>query len=552
MTADSPDIGDTTNALRKTPSRELELDFTVPHQSAGNAQPRESIQSDVLNQTQPEETTTCGICVKGGRFTTVDALFILGGMIMYIADLVTDLVVGVQYFREGYALWAIMTFIFVLLPSLVLQYFSFRWFVSDLDEDPEHKKKGLFAKLWSWCQWLFTHVLQLGAVKRYWRTLKFGLRSRRDHGYYKLMIYEYRDITMLRLLEAFMESAPQLVLQVYIMVESEELYWLTAASAIVSLSSLAWALEAYHKALRDSRADKKKITYYGVVLRITWRLFTITARVIALALFASIYEWWVFVVVGAHWVMMTLWLVWQQTDFCDTKFEEVLFDAVMGIIHIFCFFNMKEGRTRYRALVFYTIIFIENTIMFGLWYHRQESREKMYGLPALIFVWGGFFIGAFLMAFYYRFCHPTGKLPFCLCGVHDDTEDQQSQKETVTNHAVALRSLSHQSNGGVAGGDEVDGGGNEVDGCAYAKDLDGKLNRKMSERDRYYANLFSYKWRRHIHPELLPNNRLQKYVDGVVTAPPMSPLHPEMIDTEAVYRVDANEVSTQPHAQDLL
>ena len=62
---------------------------------------------------------------------------------------------------------------------------------------------------------------------RYWRTLKYGLKSRKDHRYYKMMVYEYRDITMLRLLEAFMESTPQLVLQVYIMVETQNLYWFT-------------------------------------------------------------------------------------------------------------------------------------------------------------------------------------------------------------------------------------------------------------------------------------------------------------------------------------
>lgn len=62
---------------------------------------------------------------------------------------------------------------------------------------------------------------------RYWRTVKYGLRSRHDYAYYNMMIFEYRDISMLRLQEAFMESAPQLVLQVYIMLESKEFHWLT-------------------------------------------------------------------------------------------------------------------------------------------------------------------------------------------------------------------------------------------------------------------------------------------------------------------------------------
>ncbi|XP_071486695.1 XK-related protein 6-like [Diadema antillarum] len=528
MTTDNTDIGDSTNALRKTPSRELELEYPTPQENGNSAPPesRDRVQSDSSETTKVEESggTGCFTCIKEGRFTTFDVVFILGGMIMYVADLVTDLLVGVQYFRGDYFLWGIMTFIFVLLPSLVLQYFSFRWFVSDLEEDSNHQNKGFGKKLLCWCDWLATHVLQLGALKRYWRTLKFGLRSRKEKKYYRMMIYEYRDITMLRLLEAFMESAPQLVLQVYIMVETEELYWLTAASALVSLSSLAWALEAYHKALRDSRTDRKNITYVAVALRMAWRLFTITSRVIAMALFAAIYEWWVFVVAGAHWLVITVWLVWQETTFCDTKFEEVLFDCVMGFIHIFCFFNVKEGATRYRALLFYTVIFVENTVMFGLWYSYQDSREQMYGLPALVFVWGGFFLGIFLMAFYYRFCHPNGQLPYCIsptCGGESpDTEPS----------------------------DEIDG--------AISLRATQTPQMSVSELPPSRVNLFSYKCRRKVHPHLLLGPK-HKIVSSIVLKPPRSTqvpapkTQPEIIDTYAVRLVNG-EVTTQTVSENTL
>ncbi|XP_072170268.1 XK-related protein 6-like [Diadema setosum] len=504
---DTTDTGHTASALCKTPFKEFEFELEYPTlQENGNS----------CSETMKAEESGgsgCLVCIKEDHFTIFNVIFMLSGMILYVADIVTDLFVGVQYFRSDHYLWSIMTFLFVLIPSLILQYFSFRWFVSDLENDSDHKDKGLAGRLVCWCDWLATHVLQLGALKRYWRNLKFGLRSRKDEAYCELMIYEYRDITMLRLLEAFMESAPQLVLQVYIMVETEELYWLTAACALVSLSSLAWALEAYHKALRDSRTDRKNITYVAMALRMAWRLFTITSRVIAMALFAAIYEWWIFVVAGVHWVVITVWLVWQKTAFCDTKFEEVLFDCVMGFIHIFCFFNVKEGATRYRALLFYTVIFVENTVMFGLWYSYQDSREQMYGLPALVFVWGGFFLGIFLMAFYYRFCHPNGQLPYCIlptCG--GESPDAEPSEET-----------------------------------------DVGINSRAAS---YRVNLFSYKSRRYIHPDLLPEPRY-KIASSIVhksscstqvTAPKTQP---EIIDTYAVRLVNG-QVTTQTVSQNTL
>ncbi len=39
--------------------------------------------------------------------------------------------------------------------------------------------------------------------------------------------YQQNDVCMLRLFEAFLESAPQLILQLYIIVASHNAHWLT-------------------------------------------------------------------------------------------------------------------------------------------------------------------------------------------------------------------------------------------------------------------------------------------------------------------------------------
>ncbi|XP_038057396.1 XK-related protein 4-like isoform X2 [Patiria miniata] len=338
-----------------------------------------------------------------------DCLFMMAGMVTYVADMGTDVSVAVQYVvLEEYA-WSGLTIAFIVIPSLTIQYLSFRWFIVDSKQSSKTNHVPFLKKVTDWILWLLFHVLQLGVLKRYWRTVKYGWRSQDKPDYYDLSVYEYRDITMLRLLESFMESAPQLVLQIYIMTQQKDIYWLTVTSAIVSLASLAWGIEAYHKALRESCSNKNNLGYVGLTVRMAWRTFTITARVIALALFAAFSKWIFIALVSIHYVFMTLWLVYQDTDFCTTRLEEVLFDAVIGVIHIFCFFNMKEGRTRYRALFFYAIVLIENTIMFALWYHHG-GRDEVYGKPALSFVWGGFFLGLFIMLFYYRCLHPNGNI----------------------------------------------------------------------------------------------------------------------------------------------
>lgn len=117
-------------------------------------------------------------------------------------------------------------------------------------------------------------------------------------------------------------------------------------TAAASLVSLAWALASYQKALRESRDDKKPISYLAVTIQFCWHFFTIAARVITFALFASVFQLYFGIFIVLHWSIMTFWIVHCETDFCISKWEEIVFDMVVGIIYIFSWFNVKEGRTR--------------------------------------------------------------------------------------------------------------------------------------------------------------------------------------------------------------
>ena len=57
---------------------------------------------------------------------------------------------------------------------------------------------------------------------------------------------------------------------------------------------------------------------------------------------------------------MTGWVIYQNTDFCATRWEERLYNAIVGVIYCFAYFNLKEGKSRYRIIIFYTITILEN------------------------------------------------------------------------------------------------------------------------------------------------------------------------------------------------
>ena len=77
---------------------------------------------------------------------------------------------------------------------------------------------------------------------------------------------------------------------------------------------------------------------------------------------------------------MTVWVMVQGTDFCPTKVEEKLFDCVVGVIYCFTFFNLKEGKTRWRALAFYSLMFVENAAALTVWYLYRGTQAWFHPL----------------------------------------------------------------------------------------------------------------------------------------------------------------------------
>ncbi|XP_068840202.1 XK-related protein 4 [Capricornis sumatraensis] len=475
---------------------------------------------------------SAALCLRLGpeqrRYSLWDCLWILAAVAVYFADVGTDIWLAVDYYLRGQRWWFGLTLFFVVLGSLSVQVFSFRWFVHDFSTEdsaagaagcaqpgaegktavgggaaaaegearpstPQRQAssagKGHVAATnsgsnssgaaraggkprsasCSFCIWLLqslTHILQLGQFWRYFHTIYLGIRSRQSGEndrwrFYWKMVYEYADVSMLHLLATFLESAPQLVLQLCIIVQTHSLQALQGFTAAASLVSLAWALASYQKALRDSRDDKKPISYMAVVIQFCWHFFTIAARVITFALFASVFQLYFGIFIVLHWCIMTFWIVHCETEFCITKWEEIVFDMVVGIIYIFSWFNVKEGRTRCRLFIYYFVILLENTALSALWYlYKAPQIADAFAIPALCVVFSSFLTGVVFMLMYYAFFHPNGprfgQSPSCAC------EDPSAAFALPPDVATStLRSISN--NRSVAG--DRDQKFAERDGC---------------------------------------------------------------------------------------
>ncbi|XP_052357414.1 XK-related protein 7-like, partial [Oncorhynchus keta] len=254
----------------------------------------------------------------------------------------------------------------------------------------------------------YVHALYLGAQSRW--------LGNHGHFHWRLM-FECADITMLRLLEAFLKNAPQLVLQLSIIIHANRVLPLQGLSASASLVSLAWMIASYQKTLRDSRDDKLPMSYKAVIVQMLWHLFTIGARTIAFALFASVFQLYFGIFIVSHWCLMTFWIIQGETDFCMSKWEEIIYNMVVGIVYIFCWFNVKEGRARFSMWLYYSVTLVENVSLTAAWYlYRGPNTSDFYASSWCVW-FCSYALGIFFMLGYYCLLHPDGPVSAAQWGV---------------------------------------------------------------------------------------------------------------------------------------
>lgn len=352
-------------------------------------------------------------------FTYLDAAAILFSIGSFLFDIGTDVAVATFHCMNKDYWYFSLTLAFVVLPTIIMTGISMRWYVLDSREEGSPST--------SCCQW-FTRLvfllLQLGPILRYFDSLMYGLKFRQHRDketqkkYFQYMIYEDTDATMLRLFECFMEAAPQLVLQIYILAKTtpheENDHWTVVAQVIAvvaSLVSLSWSLVSYHRALRMSLPDKTNMTWQGIAIQFIWRFFSIASRVLSLALFASEFRFYISIVCGVHWLLMFFWIISMRTSFCDNKCEELGYNAVLAVMFIFCYFNPVDSPTRKRYAIYYTFMLCENIILMTLWYIWCDE-DKWYRDVAMFGYFVSFFTGLAFMAVYYLKLHPSGNIVF--------------------------------------------------------------------------------------------------------------------------------------------
>ncbi|XP_060098940.1 XK-related protein 9 [Heteronotia binoei] len=356
------------------------------------------------------------------RFTKLNFAMLVFGIVTYIADIAADIWVARNYFCKELYLWCFLTLTIVLLSSFVIQFFSYTWFKEDSDAKPN---------------WIcLLHFFHGGIFTRYWFALKYGYQAAfKQIGsgnqliddlssiVHKTAIDAMADISMLRLFKAFLESTPQLILQIYIVMTSYNFAISQYISIVVSFSSVTCSTVDYQIALRKSLPDKTKFTSLSSkITYLLYKLFTLTSWLLSIVLVMALSTKTAFILVVLFWFGGTCWTLRQHTTFCKSALAEAVYRTLVGIILIFTFFNIKGEKTKVPLSVYYAIrALTTSAILCACMFWKSQFNGEINLLFVIMTVALTLALGICFLVVYYRFFHPSNQ---CTQDVVDGPEPE--------------------------------------------------------------------------------------------------------------------------------
>ncbi|XP_075052007.1 XK-related protein 8 [Mixophyes fleayi] len=264
--------------------------------------------------------------------------------------------------------------------------------------------------LWPSCL-LIPHILQLGYILRCIHSLEVGFAAYRNPKSSQYQDYAYfltHDISMMRLVETFLENTPQLILVLYIIIQRDTIHTFQYVSISISFICISWAILDYHQSLRLFLKEKEKLGTLSSIIYYLWNFCLISSRILCITLFTVIFQWWIALHFLGLWLAFFIWAYVQKTDFMKNKVLEFFYRATVAVILYFSWFNIADGRTIYRCIIYYIFITTDSMLLFWSWkYLKFPSILEEYETHLLVIVIVLLTMGLLIRLLYYTLVHPN-------------------------------------------------------------------------------------------------------------------------------------------------
>ncbi|KAL3984131.1 tripartite motif-containing protein 16 [Sarotherodon galilaeus] len=358
------------------------------------------------------------------KYSCWDFLITCVGLPLFLTDIGLDIWAAVIFYQEkAYACLGVLLLLLVG-STLLVQAYSWLWYSYD-NFEMKTKVEGLPTRR----QLTILHVCQLGVYLRHAGVLEMAVRSmynrlpdpekgasmpeeqkpKTEH----ITVSLTHDLSMLRIIETFSESAPQLTLMLTIILQTGHPDPVTVLKGVGSASAIAFAVTTYHRSLRSFLPDKEKQQISSSVIYFIWNLVLISSRLTALALFASVLPCFIFAHFICSWLVLFFFAWRSKMNFMESSCGEWLYRATVGLIWYFNWFSVAEGKTRYRTALYHGYILTDICILCAVWCWKMSTDppdfviDPMHALITAACVVAVYVLGLILKAIYYKVFHPN-------------------------------------------------------------------------------------------------------------------------------------------------
>ncbi len=346
-------------------------------------------------------------------------LILIVGLLLYLFDLGSDIYVASQYWKNNDVSWFGMTTGFILVPSIIVNI-------------------TMIVHVFNFWRFILA-VLQLSIVVRYIETIispyppvagrsettspDSPVTERRETTSPNAAVSIWSETTpldssltrwsapdrrrivflaALRYLQTITESAPQLCLQVYIMLRQWNFPTYTVVSSVLSLLSLAWSIMTLEKERKIEKEGDYKSS--AAVLFLFWQLFTLVSRLSAIVIFAHVFRYYLILFLAPHWLLLSMAILTIERREYNLYCPGSLIVSCLAPYPLLFHSSETVLLTANETITGYILIALENIIMVTL-----SVTIEMQDVPhidvlkpvALSCVIGGTFLSIVFIIWYY-------------------------------------------------------------------------------------------------------------------------------------------------------
>ncbi|XP_062604452.1 XK-related protein 9-like [Saccostrea cucullata] len=292
-------------------------------------------------------------------FTCMDLCLNVFSVFLFCVDVFTDIWLAKSYYEDGMTLECILTASVVVAAFIVTGILGSIWLRDK--SDPKRPPRPFI---------LLILTFPFATIESNITYIYHGYKSRKKGSdrHFREMINSNMNATLLRMFDAFIESAPQLLLQVYLILKEQENLKDCEDMSIRSLSdiirlltvlsswiSVAWSATAFYRAHRlenDSAVHKTRLkTVFAAMGYFLWRAFEIGPRVMALVMMFLMNGIIFAITLTFHWIVMVTWSIATKIRPYLKTHQNVIFSLFVGFVQIFSFMNVSRFKFPDHAVI---------------------------------------------------------------------------------------------------------------------------------------------------------------------------------------------------------